>query len=81
MLNSGCGVEPSFFGSRMLGEERVANGDTTEIEAKDGWAGGMTGVDDFEAPAAKVDVESGRAGGGELACGKGDEATFGVAGE
>ena len=41
----------------------------------------MTGVDDFEAPAAKVDVESGRAGGGELACGKGDEATFGVAGE
>ena len=41
----------------------------------------MTGVDDFEAPAAKVDVESGRAGGGELACGEGDEATFGVAGE
>ena len=41
----------------------------------------MTRVDDFEAPAAKVDVKSGRAGGGELACGEGDEATFGLAGE
>ena len=41
----------------------------------------MTGVDDFEAPAAKVNVESGRAGEGEFACGEGDEATFGAAGE
>ncbi len=41
----------------------------------------MTGVDNFEAPATKVDVESGRAGGGELTCGEGDEATFGLAGE
>ena len=41
----------------------------------------MTGVDDLEAPAAEVDVKSGGAGGGELACGEGDEATFGVAGE
>ena len=41
----------------------------------------MTGVDDFEASAAEVDVKTGRAGGGELACGEGDEATFGVAGE
>ena len=39
------------------------------------------GVDDFEAPATKVDVKTGRAGGGELACSEGDEATFGVAGE
>jgi hypothetical protein len=41
----------------------------------------MTGVDDFEAPAAEVDVKSGGAGGGELAGGEGDEATFGLAGE
>ena len=39
------------------------------------------GVDDFEAPATKVDVESGGAGRGELACGESDEATFGVASE
>jgi hypothetical protein len=41
----------------------------------------MMGVDDFEAPATKVDVKSGGAGRGELACGEGDEATLGVAGE
>ena len=41
----------------------------------------MTGVDDFEAPATEVDVKTGRGGGGELACGEGDKATFGVAGE
>jgi len=41
----------------------------------------MTGVDDFEASPAEVDVKSGGAGGGELACGEGDEAAFGVAGE
>jgi hypothetical protein len=41
----------------------------------------MTGVDDFEASAAEVDVKSRGAGGGELACGECDEATFGVAGE
>ena len=41
----------------------------------------MTGVDDLEAPPAEVDVKSGGAGGGELAGGEGDEATFSVAGE
>ena len=41
----------------------------------------MTGVDDLEAPPAEVDVKSGGAVGGELACGEGDEATFGLAGE
>jgi len=65
----------------VVGEKSVADSDATEIEADDGWAGGMAGVDDFEAPTAEVDVKSGGAGGGELACGEGDEATFGVAGE
>jgi len=74
-------VEPGQRGGRVVGEKSVANSDATEIEADDGWAEGMTGVDDFEAPAAEVDVKSGGAGGGELACGEGDEATFGVAGE
>ena len=74
-------MEPGQRGGRVVGKKSVANGDATEIEADDGWAGGMTGVDDFEAPAAEVDVKSGGAGGGELACGEGDEATFGVAGE
>jgi hypothetical protein len=41
----------------------------------------MMGVDNLEAPAAEVDVKSGGAGGGELAGGEGDEATFSVAGE
>ncbi len=77
----GCGVEPGQKGGRVVGEKSVANSDATEIEADDGWAGGMTGVDDFETSPAEVDVKSGRAGGGELTCGEGDEATFGLAGE
>ena len=74
-------MEPGQRGGRVLGEKSVADSDATEIEADDCWAGGITGVDDFEAPAAEVNVESGGAGRGELACGEGDEATFGVAGE
>lgn len=74
-------MEPGQRGGRVLGEKSVADSDATEIEADDCWAGGMTGVDDFEAPAAEVDVKSGGAGRGELACGEGDEATFGLAGE
>jgi len=74
-------VEPGQRGWRVVGEKSVADSDATEMEADDCWAGGMTGVDDFEAPAAEVDVKSGGACGGELAGGEGDEATFGVAGE
>jgi len=55
----GGGVEPGQRGGRVVGEKSVADSDATEIEADDCWAGGITGVDDFEAPAAEVDVKSG----------------------
>jgi hypothetical protein len=38
-------------------------------------------IDHFEASATKVEVKSGGAAGRELACGEGDESTFGVTGE
>ena len=41
----------------------------------------MEGIDHFETSAAEVEVESGGAAGRELACGEGDESTFGVTGE
>ena len=41
----------------------------------------MEGIDHFEASATEVEVESGGAAGRELACGVGDESTFGVTGE
>ena len=41
----------------------------------------MEGIDHFEASATEVEVESGGAAWRELACGEGDEPTFGVTGE
>ncbi len=52
-------MEPGRRGGRVVGEKSVADCDATEIEADDCWAGGITGVHDFEAPAAEVDVKSG----------------------
>ena len=75
------GVKPSFCGRRMMGEKRIANGDAPEVEADDGRASRVERIDHFEASATEVEVESGGAAGRELACGEGDESTFGMTGE
>jgi hypothetical protein len=42
-----------------VGKEEVANGDTTQVQANNFRMIRIKGVDDFEASAAEVDVESG----------------------
>ena len=50
---------PLVGSGRVVGKEEVANGDTTQVQANNFRMMRIKGVDDFEASAAEVDVESG----------------------
>lgn len=64
-----------------MGQEGVANGDATQVQANNFRMVRTKGVDDFEAAAAQIDVESGVGGGGEAAGSEGNQAPFFLAGQ